>query len=169
MGFGVTTRRHRHEHHHHGHPHPHGHAQGRSPLANGTGGAPYLPLPLGSAGSESAAETQHVELDLEPGPGGRDSVPASEDPTLSVRERREASAAETAAAEMTKRKRWNMSTWSKAVELWKDLDVLGLVALTVGCILFLLPFTLATKRPESWGDGASPLSLLVPTRPGGCP
>lgn len=86
-------------------------------------------------------------LDLERAPAH-----AAMDPTLSTRERREAAAAETAAQEMTKRKRWNMTTWSKTVELWKDLDVLGLVALTVGCILFLLPFTLATKRPESWGD-----------------
>lgn len=88
-------------------------------------------------------------LDLERAPAH-----AAMDPTLSTRERREAAAAETAAQEMTKRKRWNMTTWSKTVELWKDLDVLGLVALTVGCILFLLPFTLATKRPESWGDCA---------------
>ena len=88
-------------------------------------------------------------LDLERAPSAHAS---STDPTLSTRERREAAAAETAAQEMTKRKRWNMTTWSKTVELWKDLDVLGLVALTAGCILFLLPFTLATKRPESWGD-----------------
>ena len=103
----------------------------------------------------AAARPDPQELDLERAPA------ASMDPTLSTRERREAAAAETAAEEMTKRKRWNMTTWSKTVELWKDLDVLGLVALTVGCILFLLPFTLATKRPESWGDCEhAPLSAL---------
>lgn len=116
--------------------HRHEHVHAHSPLA--TDGRRFS-----TSGSDS-----HIDLE--------------EGTTLSARERREASAAETAAKEMTKRKRWNMSTWSKAVELWKDLDVLGLVALTAGCILFLLPFTLATKRPESWGDCASRSHLSLP-------
>ncbi|GAA5993287.1 hypothetical protein JCM10908_001413 [Rhodotorula pacifica] len=128
MGFGVTTRQHRREH---------------------RGSHSFHVRPA------TTADPSRLDVDLErtlTHENNDHPYLASQDPTLSARERREASAAETAAQEMTKRKRWNMTTWSKAVELWKDLDVLGLVALTVGCILFLLPFTLATKRPESWGD-----------------
>ncbi|GAA5912263.1 uncharacterized protein JCM6883_003299 [Sporobolomyces salmoneus] len=68
------------------------------------------------------------------------------------RDRRLSHAADAAATELSKRKRWRMSIWDKAAELWKDLDVVGLVALTVGCGAFLLPFTLAMKTNHSWAS-----------------
>ncbi|GAA5871445.1 hypothetical protein JCM16303_000758 [Sporobolomyces ruberrimus] len=68
------------------------------------------------------------------------------------RDRRLSHAADAAANELSKRKRWRMSIWDKAAELWKDLDVVGLVALTVGCGAFLLPFTLAMKTDHSWAS-----------------
>ncbi|GAA5935212.1 uncharacterized protein JCM15063_000971 [Sporobolomyces koalae] len=83
------------------------------------------------------------------------------------RDRRLSHAADAAANELSKRKRWRMSIWDKAAELWKDLDVVGLVALTVGCGAFLLPFTLAMKAnhswasPSIWGLILSGLALLV--------
>ncbi|GAA5863975.1 hypothetical protein JCM1840_000654 [Sporobolomyces johnsonii] len=86
---------------------------------------------------------------------------------LNGRDRRLSSAASAAASELNKRKRWRMSGWMKAAELWHDLDVVGLVTLTVGCGAFLLPFTLAAKTPDSWGSPLiwslilSGLALLV--------
>lgn len=73
------------------------------------------------------------------------------------RDRRLSHAADAAANELSKRKRWRMSIWDKAAELWKDLDVVGLVALTVGCGAFLLPFTLAMKTDHSWASRESTL------------
>ncbi|KAM0745775.1 MFS general substrate transporter [Meredithblackwellia eburnea MCA 4105] len=44
-------------------------------------------------------------------------------------------------------------SWSHRTKtIWRDLDVVGLASLTVGCILVLLPLTLAAKRPQSWAD-----------------
>lgn len=40
----------------------------------------------------------------------------------------------------------------KLGKVWRDLDVVGLVALTLGCGLVLLPLSLAARRPESWAD-----------------
>ncbi|GAA6063114.1 hypothetical protein JCM10212_002636 [Sporobolomyces blumeae] len=83
------------------------------------------------------------------------------------RDRRLSHAADAAANELSKRKRWRMTIWDKAGELWKDLDAVGLVALTVGCGAFLLPFTLAMKAPDSWASPTiwilifSGLGLLV--------
>ncbi|GAA5949173.1 hypothetical protein JCM3765_003319 [Sporobolomyces pararoseus] len=68
------------------------------------------------------------------------------------RDRRLSHAADAAANELSKRKRWRMSIWDKAAELWKDLDVVGLIALTIGCGAFLLPFTLAMKTNHSWAS-----------------
>lgn len=39
--------------------------------------------------------------------------------------------------------------------VWRDLDVVGLFSLTIGCIFVLLPLTLAAKRPDSWADRES--------------
>ncbi|GAA5968346.1 hypothetical protein JCM21900_000981 [Sporobolomyces salmonicolor] len=80
---------------------------------------------------------------------------ANEGPaSFNGRDRRLSSAASAAASELNKRKRWRMSGWMKAAELWHDLDVVGLVTLTLGCGAFLLPFTMAAKTPDSWGSRA---------------
>ncbi|GAA5867400.1 hypothetical protein JCM8547_003334 [Rhodosporidiobolus lusitaniae] len=71
---------------------------------------------------------------------------------LTEREQVEVQTATAAAHELNKRKRWNKTGWDKTRELWKDMDMVGLASLTVGAAMFLLPFTLATKRPESWED-----------------
>ncbi|BGP33078.1 hypothetical protein JCM10296v2_004867 [Rhodotorula toruloides] len=135
LGFGVTTRRHR-------------TLSSSAYSITGSPARPKPPHPPAALSHLSPPSHDFADnLDLESA-----SAPGSSRP-LTAREHREACAAADAANELTKRKRWNMTPWSKAVELWHDLDVLGLVALTVGCVLFLLPFTLATKRPESWGDG----------------
>ncbi|SCV69923.1 BQ2448_1317 [Microbotryum intermedium] len=52
----------------------------------------------------------------------------------------------------SRRKRRVSSAWGKVTEVWKNLDVVGLTTLTLGCTLFLLPLTLAAQRPESWND-----------------
>lgn len=49
-------------------------------------------------------------------------------------------------------RRPRLSAWGKAKEVWRDLDVVGLVALTLGCGLFLLPFTLAAGGLKGWHD-----------------
>ncbi|KAK4704828.1 hypothetical protein P7C70_g1390, partial [Phenoliferia sp. Uapishka_3] len=45
-----------------------------------------------------------------------------------------------------------MNWGARTRTVWKDLDVVGLASLTVGCILVLLPLTLAAKRPQAWAD-----------------
>ncbi|ORY89658.1 major facilitator superfamily domain-containing protein [Leucosporidium creatinivorum] len=49
-------------------------------------------------------------------------------------------------------RRPRLTAWGKAKEVWRDLDVVGLFALTVGCGLFLLPFTLAAHGQRGWED-----------------
>lgn len=52
-------------------------------------------------------------------------------------------------------RRPRLSAWGKAKEVWRDLDVVGLVTLTLGCGLFLLPFTLAANGQKGWRDRES--------------
>ncbi|KAI5480517.1 hypothetical protein MNV49_000670 [Pseudohyphozyma bogoriensis] len=40
----------------------------------------------------------------------------------------------------------------KSAEVWQALDIVGLLCLTVGCSLVLLPLTLAAQRPAAWKD-----------------
>ncbi|GAA6002891.1 uncharacterized protein JCM10292_001359 [Rhodotorula paludigena] len=144
LGFGVATRASwmsGHSHHRH---HPSG---STVPSTASAASSPSRP-------KRERAPPVNVDADLES--GGR-----IRHERMSTRERREASAAEAAAHELEKRQRWNATPWSKAKEIWEDLDVVGLIALTLGCILFLLPFTLATKTPESWADPWIWLSILV--------
>ncbi|BGP49152.1 hypothetical protein JCM10450v2_005035 [Rhodotorula kratochvilovae] len=140
LGFGVSTRASWMGSHHHHHRH-----------STSTASSPSRPkrerLPIPSC----------TDLDADVETGER----VSNHERMATHERRMASAAELAAHELEKRQRWNATTWSKAKELWRDLDVVGLTALTIGCTLFLLPFTLATKTPESWGDFEIWLSILV--------
>lgn len=42
----------------------------------------------------------------------------------------------------------------KARAVWAELDVIGLVALTVGCVFLLVPFTIAQQRPAAFSDCA---------------
>lgn len=46
----------------------------------------------------------------------------------------------------------NVGVWTKTKEVWNELDAIGLVSLTFGAGMFLLPFTLAAHRPEAWED-----------------
>jgi len=98
----------------------------------------------------------HQHQHYQPGRSSLSAVSEDEDDEDRVqygrRDRRLSHAADAAANELSKRKRWRMSIWDKAAELWKDLDVVGLVALTVGCGAFLLPFTLAMKTNHSWAS-----------------
>jgi len=103
-------------------------------------------------GARAGLHHQHYQ----PGRSSLSAVSEDEDEDDTVqygrRDRRLSHAADAAANELSKRKRWRMSIWDKAAELWKDLDVVGLVALTVGCGAFLLPFTLAMKTNHSWAS-----------------
>jgi len=132
-----------HHHHHHRSPHAASSSPSTSPARFKHEHLPAHHSPLADA-----------DLDIEAG------APVTNHERMPTHERRMASAAEAAAHELDKRQRWNATTWSKAKELWRDLDVVGLVTLTAGSILFLLPFTLATKTPDSWAERASPFSLL---------
>lgn len=40
----------------------------------------------------------------------------------------------------------------KMGKLWKELDIVGLITLTLSCGLILLPLSLAARRPASWLD-----------------
>lgn len=40
----------------------------------------------------------------------------------------------------------------KLGKLWRELDVVGLIALTLACGFILLPLSLAAGRPERWAD-----------------
>lgn len=55
----------------------------------------------------------------------------------------------------------SLSSRDKVKEVWRDLDVVGLTALTLGCGLFLLPFTLAANAQRHWADRK--LSQYLPT------
>lgn len=55
-----------------------------------------------------------------------------------------------------------LSAWGKVKEVWSDLDVVGLTTLTIGCGLFLLPFTLAANAQKHWADREY---LRPPSRP----
>lgn len=64
--------------------------------------------------------------------------------------------------EVAKRRVWS----NKRGTTWKELDIVGLLALTTGCGLVLLPLTLAARRPDRWADRAFPrpsdeLSLML--------
>lgn len=53
---------------------------------------------------------------------------------------------------------WTPSTWANSAnDVWRDLDVVGLITLTTGCVLLLLPLTLAASHPEDWASRTSPL------------
>lgn len=62
---------------------------------------------------------------------------------------------------MARARRPRLTAWGKAKEVWRDLDVVGLFALTVGCGLFLLPFTLAANGQKGWKDRKSIVRALV--------
>ena len=47
-----------------------------------------------------------------------------------------------------------------AGEVWDNLDVVGMVALTLGCAALLVPLTLAARAPESWANRTSRLATL---------
>ncbi|GAA6006045.1 hypothetical protein JCM10207_007324 [Rhodosporidiobolus poonsookiae] len=135
LGFGVATRASWH------HEHYHSQSTSSSPRKERN------PLP---SAFRSPLDAPHLRDNALHPSVSRDSIESSD--SFTRQERREASAAAAAATELNKRKRWNKTSWDKVKELWQDLDMVGLVAMTLGCSLFLLPFTLATKRPESWGD-----------------
>jgi hypothetical protein len=148
LGFGVATRASwmgsHHSHHHRSLNTPHA-----SPRKD------RQPIPSSFRASLDSPDRQRPHSSYHPHPyTSPDLDPASE---LSDRERREVSTFTAAAHELNKRKRWNKSGWDKVKELWRDMDMVGLASLTVGCTLFLLPFTLATKTPESWASRTSPL------------
>ncbi|GAA5988535.1 hypothetical protein JCM11641_003307 [Rhodosporidiobolus odoratus] len=148
LGFGVATRaswmssHHQHHQHHH-HQFLHG-----SPR---TGGA-ALPSTF-----RTSFESQHPYLS----PTALDdaSSPAIGDDFSTAQDRREASAFMAAAHELSKRKRWNKSTFEKATELWKELDMVGLASFALGTGMFLLPFTLGEKRWSDHGGYANAISL----------
>ncbi|GAA6040600.1 hypothetical protein JCM8097_008062 [Rhodosporidiobolus ruineniae] len=158
LGFGVATRASWHGHHPHHHRHLSG--AGVSASAPSSPRKERHPIPASFRSSLESTRTEpHPYLSPRLDEGLDSDVEGGDG--LSSRARREESAATAAAFELNKRKRWNKSTWDKTMELWKDLDMVGLVAFTVGCILFLLPFTLATKRPESWADPLIWLLILL--------
>ncbi|GAA5912681.1 hypothetical protein JCM8208_007728 [Rhodotorula glutinis] len=145
LGFGVATRASwmsSHHHHHH-----------RSPSSPSTSPARFKHEHLPAHHSPLA--DLDADVDLETG------APVANHERMPTHERRMASAAEAAAHELDKRQRWNATTWTKAKELWRDLDVVGLVTLTAGSILFLLPFTLATKTPDSWAEPEIWISIVA--------
>ncbi|KAK4054078.1 hypothetical protein OIV83_001103 [Microbotryomycetes sp. JL201] len=49
-------------------------------------------------------------------------------------------------------RRARLTTKGKVLECWRELDIIGLACLTIGCGLFLLPFTIATHTKKSWAD-----------------
>ncbi|GAA5835089.1 hypothetical protein JCM11251_000161 [Rhodosporidiobolus azoricus] len=154
LGFGIVNRAswmgHSPHHHHH---HSLSSSVGSSPRKHRNG-----------VHSEFRSSLDHLRPVSDPFPHPYVSPPTSDPDTLegadglTTRERNEEEAAADAARELNRRKRWNKSSWDKAKDMWKELDVVGLVALTAGCVLFLLPFTLASKSPESWGD---PIGFLL--------
>lgn len=71
------------------------------------------------------------------------------------RARRPSFAAERDSVVLERARRPRLTAWGKAKEVWRDLDIVGLCALTVGCGLFLLPFTLAAHGQRGWEDRES--------------
>ncbi|GAA5901939.1 hypothetical protein JCM6882_000146 [Rhodosporidiobolus microsporus] len=155
LGFGIVNRAswaghspHHHHHHHHS-------------MTSSVGSSPRKerhPIP-----SSLRSSLDRPRPASDPFPHPYVSPPVDPDAAengdgLLSRERAEEEAAADAARELNRRKRWNKSTWDKAKDMWRELDVVGLCALTAGCVLFLLPFTLASKSPESWGD---PIGFLL--------
>ncbi|KAM0789647.1 hypothetical protein ACM66B_000449 [Microbotryomycetes sp. NB124-2] len=49
-------------------------------------------------------------------------------------------------------RRARLTVKGKVLECWRELDIIGLLCLTIGCGLFLLPFTIATHTKKSWAD-----------------
>ncbi|GAA5939078.1 hypothetical protein JCM10213_006022 [Rhodosporidiobolus nylandii] len=175
LGFGVATRASWAGSHHHLHHHQH-----RQHVA-ANGGAHTIGAVSGGSSSPSRTRggiPSSFRTSLDSPSSSRPSVPephpylsppyspssallSEEDDALTPLERREASAFTAAANELNKRKRWNRSAWEKGKDLWRELDMVGLVCLTVGCGAFLLPFTMAGKTGGGWGDPKLHLLILL--------
>jgi hypothetical protein len=160
LGFGVATRASwmgsHHAQHHRSATSPHS-----SPRKD------RQPIPSSFRATLDSPDRQRPHSSYHSTPTSHPYISPTLDPSseLTEAEQRELSTFTVAARELNKRKRWNKSGWDKTKELWRDMDMLGLASLTVGCTLFLLPFTLAAKTPESWASRASLPSPPLATFP----